>query len=743
MKLNMKKLRYLTGCCIACFAAALCTASLPSCSDDYDDTDIKKEIQDVKDRVAKLEEWQKTVNSDITSIKGLVEALQQKNFITDVTPITEGGEEIGYTITFQTGKSITIKNGVNGKTPIIGVAKEGDIYYWTIKTGDADAVFMTDAEGNKMPVTGPKGDNGADAVAPQVRINAESNEWELSTDGGETWTGTGVKATGANGENGEKGEKGEKGDKGDKGDAIFAENGIDTESDPDNVIFTLADGTTLTIPKAKELAVAFDSFDSFTVALTGENEIAIVLPSTLKESDFTALVAEVKSETGTGMDIYTKADPSAWSVKITEPTFTDGKYNNDAKVRVKMPTDAKNGEKAVLKITLITGNGQEISASRILVCEKTAEVDVTAGGLEVALNGVDPEKIVNLSIAGSLNDIDFEYIRTKLSALERLDLSQSSITELPEGAFAFITITKAAQNENTTLKEVILPEGLITMGDNVFAGCVALEKVNIPSTVTQLGDYLFYWCKSVKSVIIPKGVSEIPEGCFYGAGLTSIDIPETVKIIGDNAFDSCPLIEVTIPKSVISIGANAFGCSLYSKDHSLSQLRTIRIEANITEIPEFCFGFQMKLSTIILPDSITKIGRSAFILCPMTSIELPKSLEIIEDCAFCGNNLTSITIPDKVTTIGRDAFFGHKIPVIDLPASIRSLHARAFYWGCAKTVICRAITIPDMPLYGAIEGSTIEPFEGGYCILKVPAESIDEYKAAWGSYFSKIEAIEE
>ena len=175
-----------TRCLTVLALTSLCMASFYSCGDDYDDTDIKKEIKDVKDRVAKLEEWQKSVNSDITSIKGLVEALQQKNFITDVTPVTEGGEEVGYTITFQTGKSITIKNGVNGKTPIIGVAKEGDIYYWTIKTGDADAVFMTDAEGNKMPVTGPKGEDGADAVAPQERINTESNEWELSTDGGET-----------------------------------------------------------------------------------------------------------------------------------------------------------------------------------------------------------------------------------------------------------------------------------------------------------------------------------------------------------------------------------------------------------------------------------------------------------------------------------------------------------------------------------------------------------------------------
>ena len=692
MKLNMKKLRYLTGCCIACFAAALCTASLPSCSDDYDDTDIKKEIQDVKDRVAKLEEWQKTVNSDITSIKGLVEALQQKNFITDVTPITEGGEEIGYTITFQTGKSITIKNGVNGKTPIIGVAKEGDIYYWTIKTGDADAVFMTDAEGNKMPVTGPKGDNGADAVAPQVRINAESNEWELSTDGGETWTGTGVKATGANGENGEKGEKGEKGDKGDKGDAIFAENGIDTESDPDNVIFTLADGTTLTIPKAKELAVAFDSFDSFTVALTGENEIAIVLPSTLKESDFTALVAEVKSETGTGMDIYTKADPSAWSVKITEPTFTDGKYNNDAKVKVKMPADAKNGEKAVLKITLITGNGQEISASRILVCDKTVDTDVTAGGLEAAVNelGVSPESVAKLQLKGSLNTDDFKYITANYkSTLESIDLSKTDVKEIPDRAF----------KEFTALKEVILPGNLEKIGYQAFVNC-PIVSVNIPDSVTEIDSEAFRAYNSnyakLESVVIGTGMTEIPRECFYGQeNLKTVSLPQGITTIGQSTFTKCK-----------------------------------------------------SLTNIELPDALKKIENQAFMYCGFTQIAIPDNVTAIGVRAFYScNNLTDVTLSKSLKTLGESAFDKcGVIATIDLPETIETFGLNAFTWGKATTIICRAEKVPN-PKLGINSPVWDNHFKSvtdkDAVVVKVPAGSLKQYQAKWKKYFNNIVAIEE
>lgn len=396
----------------------VCALVLSSCSDEYDDSEIRADIEDLENRVAALETWQKSVNSDIQSLKSLVEALEEKNFITNVTPVKENGVEVGYTITFQTGESITIKhgeNGINGDTPVIGVAKDTDgVYYWTVKVGDSPAEFMTDGAGNKIPVTGPKGDTGDDgqtpyigengnwwvgttdtgvkaqgetgddgqtpyigengnwwvgttdtgvkaqgekgddAIAPQVRINADSNEWEISTDGGTTWTSTGVKATG---------EKGEDGDKGDKGDAVFAENGVDYTSDPDNVIFTLVDGMQLVVPRAKTLTVGFDSYDLLTV-YSGGSEIAIVLPQSLKESDYTAMVAEVKNSAGTDMDIQTRA-ASLWQVELTKPTFVDGVCQNDAKVMV-TPAGVSNGDKSILKVTLIDNKGQEISASRVL-----------------------------------------------------------------------------------------------------------------------------------------------------------------------------------------------------------------------------------------------------------------------------------------------------------------------------------------------------------------------------------------
>ena len=61
------------------------------------------------------------------------------------------------------------------------------------------------------------GADGEDGITPQIRINAATNEWEISTDNGDTWASTGVKATGAQGEKGETGAQGIQGEKGETG----------------------------------------------------------------------------------------------------------------------------------------------------------------------------------------------------------------------------------------------------------------------------------------------------------------------------------------------------------------------------------------------------------------------------------------------------------------------------------------------------------------------------------------------
>ena len=417
----------------------MCAFGLPSCSDDYDDSELRNNLENLEDRITALEEWQKSVNMNIQSLQSIVSALENRNFITGVTPLMENGKETGYTITFQSGSPIIIRHGKDGSTPVIGVAKDSDgVYYWTV-----DGEFLLDGD-KKIPVTGPEGDKGDagddgitphigengnwwigttdtgikaqgeqgpsgitphigengnwwigttdtgikaqgakgdDAIAPQVQINATTNEWEISTDGGKNWKSTGIKATG---------------EKGDRGDAVFVENGVDYTSDPDNVIFTLADGKTkLTVPRTKTLSVKFkDGCDIFSVTSVS-NTIDIEFIG-LTTENYKALVAELRSEDGTtDIDIVTRAENK--DVEIKEPVFTtDGKCTGTT---VKINKKGISGEKAVLKVTLIDNNGQEISVSRIVKFFGSGALDEAAqnGGSFTLSDDIILEKPVEVA----------------------------------------------------------------------------------------------------------------------------------------------------------------------------------------------------------------------------------------------------------------------------------------------------------------------------------------------------------
>lgn len=713
---------------IACSMVCACMFGLSSCGDDYDDSELRSDIENLEGRITALEEWQKSVNTDIRSLQSLVAALEDKDYVTAVTPLEDG---TGYVISFLKSGNVTIKhgergeqgeNGEDGTTPVISVKQDSDgKHYWTV-----NGEWLLD-NGNKMPVTGEKGDKGdkgdkgADAIAPQVRINTDTNLWEISTDGGKTWTSTGVKATG---------DKGNTGAQGPQGDAIFAKDGIDYTSDLDNVIFTLVDGTKITLPRTSALTVGFESYETFMLTLT-TNVIDIVLPETLKEEDYTALVAEVKNEAGVGMDFQTRAASSPWQVKLTKPTFTNGKYQNNAKVTV-TATGANNGDKAILIITLIDNRGKEISASRVLEYFNGVIVDISAGELSNVLSGITLTNINALKVTGTLNETDFKYIRENLTALEVLDLSGTNMTVFPNRALAFYN------GENTTLKEVILPEGLISIEEAAFANCTALEKLNVPYTVNTLGRWILENTK-VTSFTIPQVVTEIPASCFYGSAITTINIPPSVKTIGNWAFQNAKLTEVVIPSSVTSIGKWAFGC-----ENGNPALQSVIIEANITEIPECCFYLQTKLTSISLPEGITSIGDDAFNQCKITSLTLPASLKTIGARAFSNNGITQLTIPDKVETIENAAFAYNSIDNIDFPATLVSLHATAFKWKSMNEVICRALSVPQTPQTDEFNNSW-RPFYqiNENCVLRVPAESLEAYKNAWGQYFKSVETIQE
>jgi Leucine-rich repeat (LRR) protein len=301
--------------------------------------DYQNDIDALDKRVTALETWQKSVNADITSIKTVVNALEEKDYVTGVSALTDG---TGYTITFQNSGTITIHNGEDGAqgekgdTPKISTKQDTDgKYYWTL-----DGEWLL-SDGVKIPTS------GNDGITPVVRINETSGEWEISTDGGTTYTSTGVKAQGTD------------------GDSFFKS--VDN-TNAGYVTFTLQDGTTLQVAKYKAFKIGVDSDNDAWLVDEGTSIIPLSLPGGLdfKESDYTMITAEVKTPQGTSMDLQGRAATTPWSVKIIKPTLkNNGLFSYYyAAVQVTTPTGIEEGDYAYLEVTLVGNDGSKLTAAR-------------------------------------------------------------------------------------------------------------------------------------------------------------------------------------------------------------------------------------------------------------------------------------------------------------------------------------------------------------------------------------------
>ena len=131
---------------------------------------------------------------------------------------------------------------------------------------------------------------------------------------------------------------------------------------------------------------------------------------------------------------------------------------------------------------------------------------------------------------------------------------------IPEGV---TSIGKSAFCGCSKLTSITIPDSVTIIGEEAFAYCTGLTSITIPNSVTSIEAWAFSGCKGLTSIIIPDSVTSIGESAFYGCkGLTSITIPNSVTSIKYKAFQNCTgLTSITIPESVSNIGYNTFsGC---------------------------------------------------------------------------------------------------------------------------------------------------------------------------------------
>ena len=330
------------------FSAIVALSAVAGCS--YDDTALWREMEQVKDRVTSLEEAVIKTNEDIVALQTIVDALQKNLYVVSVTPTIEG-----YTILFSDSTSVTITNGKDGaNAPTISVREDEDgNYYWTIDGEwllvDGERVRANGLDGTN----GKNGENGAkgeDAIAPQVRINGTTKEWEISTDGGITWLSTGVVAEGKDGANGSNGENGTNGA---NGDSLFKS--IDT-SNANYVVITLADDTVLRLARYDENAPMFIIVDAPEVAQIeyGATELFTVEARNIAD--------------------YVMNTPQGWKayydegiLNITAPSKDLCHFDKEGRIAISVVSES--GRSAIVKLAVVAGEWVEVADIRTLTFE--------------------------------------------------------------------------------------------------------------------------------------------------------------------------------------------------------------------------------------------------------------------------------------------------------------------------------------------------------------------------------------
>ncbi len=267
-------------------------------------------------------------------------------------------------------------------------------------------------------------------------------------------------------------------------------------------------------------------------------------------------------------------------------------------------------------------------------------------------------------------------------------------------------------NERDKITEVVIMNGVTSIGDYAFYSCDSLESITSGDSVTSIGDSAFEDCYSLESITIGDSVTSIGDSAFAGCvSLVSVTIPDSVNSIGDRAFACCAsLASVTIPDGVTSIGDCAFDCCYslenivvssgnkvyHSTNNCLIETSTktlilgcknsvIPTDGSVTSIGDSAFCGCDSITSIIIPEGVTSIGDNAFTYCfSLVSITIPDSVTSIGDWvfAYC-SSLVSINIPDSVTSIGDGAFgWCDALASITIPNSVTSIGYGAFY-GCS------------------------------------------------------------
>ena len=606
----------------------------------YDDSELRESIKNHEDRLVALETLARNLNSDIKSLKTLIEAIEDSDYIISVTPVVEDRVEVGYEIKFAKSGTITIYHGADGEdgkdatgstsVPVIGVQKGADgVYYWTI-----DGEYLLDSEGNPVPASGadgadgdkgetgaegpqgPSGSAGADGVTPQLKI--EEGYWYVSYDDGTSWTRLG-KATGEDGKDGVNG-----------GDGLFK----DVYEEDGYVCFVLSDGTVYKVPMAgsPELSAGLDIIFDVEQGLPLYPEADTKVNYTISGGEGEILVRAISLDDNLTVCVYPETSDSGHLLLCLHSTETE--FNASILVSV---SDGKNS--STIKTLNIEGGVISSALSAYLASPAagivTAQVttnldyDVVIPSDQTWLTYVPDTKALlrtdEVSFRVEANDCEhFRYSHVYLVnnaglVIETFMIVQRSISSGNEMEFADSSVKKACVDAFDADNDGVL----------TYAEVVAVTDLNaleLPQGSTSFDELQYFY-----------SVREIPDGFFADCTeLKSVILPEFLQVVGNNAFYNCrSLKSVSFPESLKSIGDYAFSRS--------------GIEDNDVDIDG------SKFTALVIPESVCHIGNGAFVDCPwLDAVMMASETPFPCESAFRFN--TKVYVPDGCYEAYRDAW---------------------------------------------------------------------------------------
>lgn len=374
-------------------------------------------------------------------------------------------------------------------------------------------------------------------------------------------------------------------------------------------------------------------------AMVSENENSVKTNDNQASTENTAKDTIIKDETF----IYTLRDDNTYSVKMnpdSNPQEIIIPESHDGIIINEIEKDAFRGCETVKKVSIpstieIINKGAFWGCDYLeemyydaASCKDFDEKDNTAlfaGEKSPSLSlyiGPHVKRIPNYAFELNAPTKDFYFSSYKGgqgSLITSVVFDENSICEeIGDKAFGY----------NTKLKKIVLPDSIKRIGSGAFIECEILQSVTLPKALESMGDEVFYDCYLLNDIVLPDTLTEIPASAFYQCdALSNIIIPKGITAIGDRAFYLCEgFTSIIIPENVQSLGKESF--------RECNHLKSVNINAPITEIPQGCFVFCENLTSINIPNTVTQIGEMAFKRNAITSITIPKSVNIIEENAF-------------------------------------------------------------------------------------------------------------